>query len=361
VRPHRPLFLLPAETAHTAAIRALEALARRPRLRAALRRRLAFAHPGLETTACGLRFPNPIGVAAGFDKDGRIVDALESLGFGFVEVGTVTPAPQPGNDGPRMARLVAERAIVNRLGFPSEGADAVAARLARRRPGIPVGINVGPNRATPPAGWTGDYVEALRVLYDAGDYFVINISSPNTPGLRDLHRSDLLDDVLSALRAEVAARAARSGGSPKPVLLKVSPDVPADGLDDIAALVVRHGVAGVVVANTTIASPLVERAGLGGGGVSGAPIRAVSTALVREYYRRLRGRAEIVGVGGVFGAEDAYEKIRAGASLVQVYTGFVYEGPGLAGDACRGLAALLRRDGFDRVADAIGADASAPA
>lgn len=357
MRPHAALFLLPAETAHAVALRALGMLAARPRLCTRARKRLAFAHPALETTALGLRFPNPIGIAAGFDKDGRVVGALESLGFGFVEVGTVTPAPQRGNDGPRVARLVGERAIVNRLGFPSEGAHTVATRLARRAHRIPVGINVGPNRATPPARWAADYIEALHVLYETGDYFVINISSPNTPGLRDLHRGDLLDGVLSAARGEIAAQAARAAAAPKPLLLKVSPDVPEEGLDDVATLVVRHGLAGVVVANTTVASPLVARARLGGGGLSGAPIRAATTALVREYYRRLRGRAEVIGVGGVFEARDAYEKIRAGASLVQVYTGFVYEGVGLARALCRGLAAMLQRDGFERVADAIGADA----
>lgn len=351
---HGPLFLLPPESAHTLAMRTLEMLAARPRLCAVLRERLAFAGASLETTAFGLQFPNPVGVAAGFDKDGRAVAALESLGFGFVEVGTVTPMPQPGNDGPRIARLVVEQAVVNRLGFPSHGARAVAARLTRRVGRGPLGINIGPNRATPPQRAAGDYVEALRVLYPAGDYFVINISSPNTPGLRDLHRSDLLHELLSAFRGEIATQAA--GRVAKPFLLKVSPDLPTESLDDVAGMVVRHGAAGVVVANTTVASPLVERAGLGGGGVSGAPIRAMTTALVREFYRRLRGRAEVVGVGGVFTAQDAYEKIRAGACLVQVYTGFVYEGLGMAGRVCRGLGAMLARDGFKRIGDAVGAD-----
>jgi dihydroorotate dehydrogenase len=353
---HRPLFLLPPESAHTLAMRTLEMVAARPRLCAVLRKRLAFAGASLETTAFGLRFPNPVGVAAGFDKDGRAVAALESLGFGFVEVGTVTPMPQPGNEGPRIARLVAERAVVNRLGFPSHGARAVAARLARRVGRGPLGINIGPNRATPPQRWAGDYVEALRVLYPAGDYFVINISSPNTPGLRDLHRSDLLHELLSAFRGEIATQAAGSAGAPKPFLLKVSPELPLEDLDTVADAVVRHGVAGVIVANTTVASPLIDRANLRGGGLSGAPIRAMTTALVREFYRRLRGRAEVVGVGGVFTAADAYEKIRAGASLVQVYTGFVFEGVAMAGRLCRGLAAMLQRDGWRNVRDAVGSD-----
>ncbi len=351
---HRTLFLLPPESAHALAMRTLEIVAARPRLCAVLRKQLAFAGASLETTAFGLRFPNPVGVAAGFDKDGRAVAALESLGFGFVEVGTVTPMPQPGNEGPRIARLVAERAVVNRLGFPSHGARAVAARLARRVGRGPLGINIGPNRATPPQRWAGDYVEALRVLYPAGDYFVINISSPNTPGLRDLHRSDLLHELLSAFRGEIATQAAGSAGAPKPFLLKVSPELPLEDLDTVADAVVRHGVAGVIVANTTVASPLIDRANLRGGGLSGAPIRAMTTALVREFYRRLRGRAEVVGVGGVFTAADAYEKIRAGASLVQVYTGFVYEGIGLPARICRDLVAILERDRWQTIRDVVG-------
>jgi dihydroorotate dehydrogenase len=357
VRVHAPLFWLPPETAHAAAVRALELAGRRPWARRLLRARLAFVDPALETTCFGLRFPNPLGLAAGFDKDGRAVAALESLGFGFVEVGTVTPRPQPGNEGPRLARLPAERALVNRLGFPSAGAEAVAARLARTPRSVPLGVNVGRNKATEVARSADDYVVALRTLYAVGDYFVVNISSPNTPGLRDLHRGDLLDELLSALRREIGALAARSGAAAKPFLLKVSPDLSEASLDEVAALVVRHGAAGVVVANTTVDSPLVAQANVGGGGLSGAPIRALVTRLVREFHRRLRGRAEVVGVGGVFTAADAYALLRAGAGLVGVYTGFVYEGPGMAGRICRGLSALLARDGASTVREIVGIDA----
>lgn len=352
--PHRPLFWLPPEAAHRTAIRVLELASWSPRLRALLRARLAFHDPRLETTCFGLRFPNPIGIAAGFDKDARAVAALEALGFGFVEVGTVTPRPQSGNEGPRLARLPAERALVNRLGFPSEGAEAIAARLSRTTRSVPVGINVGPNKATPAERRVNDYVASLRVSYPHGDYFVVNISSPNTPGLRALHRSDLLDELLSAFHEEIAAQACRSGQTPKPFLVKVSPDLPPEALDTTADLVLRHGAAGVVVANTTVNSPLVAKARIGGGGLSGAPIRGMITALVREFHRRLRGHAEVVGVGGVFTAEDAYEMIRAGASLVQVYTGFVYEGLPMAGRICRGLAGILEREGPPNVRAAIG-------
>ncbi len=335
----------------------LEALGARRGVRAAMHRRLAFQSPILQTSCFGLRFPNPIGIAAGFDKDGRAVSALESLGFGFVEVGTVTPRPQLGNEGPRLARMPREGALVNRLGFPSQGAAVVARRLAGHVQGVPLGINLGRNKATAIERSVDDYLEALRALYGVGDYFVVNISSPNTPGLRDLHRSDLLDELLGALGSEIATQAARSHQAPKPFLLKISPDLPPEGLDEVAGVMLRHGAAGVVVANTTVNSPLVAKANVGGGGLSGAPIRAVTVRLVREFYRRLRGRAEVVGVGGVFTAEDAYEKIRAGASLVQVYTGFVYEGMGLPGRICRGLAAMLERDRWSSVGDAIGADA----
>ncbi|MDR7495339.1 MAG: quinone-dependent dihydroorotate dehydrogenase [Armatimonadota bacterium] len=357
MRIHAPLFWLPPEAAHAAAVATLELVGRRPALRRLLRARLAVANPLLETTCFGLRFPNPLGVAAGFDKDGRAVAALESLGFGFIEVGTVTPRPQPGNEGPRLARLPAERALVNRLGFPSEGAGAVAARLARTPRTAPLGINVGRNKATEVARSADDYIVALRTLYAVGDYFVVNISSPNTPGLRDLHRGDLLGELLAALRGEIGTQAARVGAPPKPFLLKVSPDLPEASLDEIAGLVIRHGAAGVVVANTTVDSPLIARANVGGGGLSGAPIRALVRRLVREFRRRLRGRAEVVGVGGVFGADDAYAMLRAGASLVQVYTGFVYEGPGMAGRVCRGLVALLARDGVRSVREIVGVDA----
>jgi dihydroorotate dehydrogenase len=354
---HRALFWLPPEPAHRIAIRALEALGASAPLCARVHARLAFADPRLGTSCFGLRFSNPLGIAAGFDKDGRAVAALEALGFGFIEVGTVTPRPQPGNDGPRLARLPAERGLVNRLGFPSEGAAAVAARLGRTPHRVPLGINVGRNKATAVERSVDDYLAALRVLYAAGNYFVVNISSPNTPGLRDLHRSDLLDELLSAFRGEIAAQARLVGAAPKPFLLKVSPDLPADALDVTADLVLRHGAAGVVVANTTVNSPLVAKADVGGGGLSGAPIRGMIGALVRQFYIRLRGRAEIVGVGGIFTADDAYDMICGGASLVQVYTGFVYEGPRMAGNLCRGLARLLARDGLASVRDAIGSRA----
>lgn len=354
---HRLLLRLPPETAHDLAIRGLETLGGLPALRQAVLERYAFSNPLLETSCFGLRFANPIGIAAGFDKDGRTVPTLESLGFGFVEVGTVTPEPQPGNEAPRLARLPAEEALVNRLGFPSRGAAAVRANLTRHPRTLPLGINLGKNKATPLDRAVDDYLRALRILYERGDYFVVNISSPNTPGLRDLHRSDLLDALLGTLQAAMRDQASRHQGVAKPLLLKVSPDLPPESIETVAESVRRHNVHGVVVANTTVNSPLIARAAVGGGGLSGRPIRALTTALIGEFFQRLRGRAEIIGVGGIFSAENAYEKIAAGASLVQVYTGFVYEGPRLAGRICRRLADLLTRDGWPNVQAAVGSRA----
>jgi dihydroorotate dehydrogenase len=354
---HYALHMLPAETAHRFAISAMESAGHRPGVLRFLRDRYAFESPKLETTAFGLRFPNPVGIAAGFDKDGRAVSALDSLGFGFIEVGTVTPLAQPGNEGPRLARLPVHRALVNRLGFPSEGAEAVAERLRATRPRVPMGVNVGRNKATAVERSVHDYVDALRILYDCGDYFVGNISSPNTPGLRDLHRRDLLDELLGTLRAEIEKLAAARGGAPKPVLLKVSPDLSAENLETVAQSVLANGVAGVIIANTTVNSKLVAEARIGGGGLSGPPILDLVVSVVREFYRRVGAKIPLIGVGGVHSADSAYRMIRAGATLVQVYTGFVYEGLGLPGRMCRGLAERLDRDGLPNVAAAVGRDA----
>jgi dihydroorotate dehydrogenase len=354
---HYALHVLPSETAHHVAISGMEWAGRKPGLLQFLRARYAFESPKLETTCFGLRFPNPIGMAAGFDKDGRAVAALESLGFGFIEVGTVTPLAQPGNEGPRLARLPAHRALVNRLGFPSEGAEAVAERLRATRHQVPLGINVGRNKATAVERSVHDYVDALRILYDCGDYFVGNISSPNTPGLRDLHRRDLLDELLGSMRDEIARLAVARGGAAKPFLLKVSPDVSPENLETVANSVVANGVAGLIVANTTVNSKLVAEARIGGGGLSGPPILDLVISVVREFYRRVGTRLPIIGVGGVHSADSAYRMMRAGASLVQVYTGFVYEGLGLPGRICRGLVERLDRDGLPNPAAAVGKDA----
>jgi dihydroorotate dehydrogenase len=292
-----------------------------------------------------------VGIAAGFDKDAQVPDALLRLGFGFAEIGTVTPRPQPGNPKPRLFRLDEDDAVVNRLGFNSRGLEATLARLrARRRVGI-VGVNLGKNRDSADAA--ADYLDGVRRVGGLADYFVINVSSPNTPGLRELQRREVLEDLLRRL---VAARDAAAPGTP--LLVKIAPDLAVEERADIAALAAPSGVDGIVIANTTVARPsgLRSSAASEAGGLSGRPLFAPSTALLSEIYRLTEGNIPLIGVGGIASAEDAYAKIRAGASLVQLYTALVFEGPALLGRIKRGIAELLRRDGFAAIAEAVGAD-----
>jgi dihydroorotate dehydrogenase len=307
--------------------------------------------PSLRQALWGRDFPNPVGIAAGLDKDARVPDALLRLGFGFAETGTVTPRPQPGNPKPRLFRLYEDEAVINRLGFNSGGLEPTLARLrARQRNGI-VGVNLGKNRDSEDAA--ADYLDGVRRVGTLADYFVINVSSPNTPGLRDLQRRDILDDLLRRL---VAARDEAAPGAP--LLVKIAPDLSAEERADIAAVVGSNGVDGIIVSNTTIARPpgLKSPAASEQGGLSGKPLFAPSTALLGEIYRLTDGRIPLVGVGGIASAGDAYAKIRAGASLVQLYTALVFEGPALVGRIKRGLAELLRQDGFGSITEAVGAD-----
>jgi dihydroorotate dehydrogenase len=307
--------------------------------------------PSLGQILWGRAFPNPIGVAAGFDKEAQVPDALLRLGFGFAETGTVTPRPQPGNPKPRIFRLYEDGAVINRLGFNSRGLEPTLARLrARRRIGI-AGVNLGKNNDSEDA--VADYLEGVRRVGGLADYFVINVSSPNTPGLRDLQRREILDDLL---RQVVAARDDVAPGTP--LLVKIAPDLSPAERADIAAPAPASGIDGIIVANTTIARPPTLRspAARESGGLSGRPLFAPSTALLGEIYRLTEGKIPLVGVGGIASAEDAYAKIRAGASLVQLYTALIFEGPGLVGRIKRGLAELLRRDGFSSITEAIGAD-----
>jgi len=341
----RPLlWTLSSERAHALTLRALEA---------GLVGAAASPDPdNLAQTLWGLDFSNPIGLAAGFDKDARVPDAMLRLGFGFTEVGTVTPRPQPGNPKPRVFRLKEDAALINRLGFNGGGLDGAIARLdGRPRHGI-VGVNVGKNRDSTDA--VADYVEGVRRTARLADYLVINISSPNTPGLRDLQAKAALDELVQAV---LAARA-ESGASP-PLLVKIAPDLGADEAADIAEVAVSRAVDGIVVGNTTTARPASLRSRDAGeaGGLSGKPLFARSTELLGEMYRLTGGAIPLVGVGGVASAGDAYVKIRAGASLVQLYTGLVFAGPALIGEIKSGLSALLRRDGFASVSDAVGSGA----
>jgi dihydroorotate dehydrogenase len=341
---------LPAETAHRLSL-------------AALRRGLAPHRaepdpPALGVMLWGRRFPNPIGLAAGFDKNAEVTGAMLRFGFGFVECGTLTPRPQSGNPRPRLFRLEEDAAIINRLGFNNEGLAAGAARLTARRPqeGI-VGANIGKNRDS--ADDIADYVRGVTLLAPLVDYLVVNVSSPNTPGLRQLQRKSAVTALIERLRA---ARASVMPENPPPLLLKIAPDLTAEERTDLGQAALATGIDGLVVSNTTVARPasLKSRHAHEPGGLSGKPLFAPSTALTAEMYRLTQGRLPIVGVGGVASGEDAYAKIRAGASLVQLYTALVYHGPGLVLRIKRELQALLARDGFASPAEAVGAAVELP-
>ena len=337
---------LPPEAAHELSLRALEFGAGRLRGASAAPEP---ASPILAQRLWGLDFANPVGLAAGYDKDARAPDAVLRLGFGFVEVGTVTPRPQPGNPKPRLFRLEQDKAIINRMGFNSGGLDAVCDRLARRvRLGI-VGVNLGKNRDTVDAA--DDYAEGIRRAARLADYLVVNVSSPNTPGLRELQRRAVLAALLERLievREETGCRG--------PLLVKIAPDLTSEECEDIAHVALETGVDGLIVSNTTVERPpgLVSAHARQAGGLSGRPLFAPSTALLAEMYRLSQGRLPLIGAGGIASAEDAYAKIRAGASLVQLYTALVFAGPALVGQIKSGLASLLKRDGFGSVAEAVG-------
>jgi len=304
--------------------------------------------PRLAVHVLGLDFPNPLGMAAGFDKNARAFRAMLRQGLGHVECGTVTPRPQPGNPRPRMYRLNEDRAVINRMGFDNEGIAWVGDRLARRRKGI-VGINIGANRNS--ADRIADYGIAFTKLAPLADYVAVNVSSPNTPGLRGLQQKDELRHLLGTL-IEVRA------GARTPLLLKIAPDLDARAMDDIAEVVLESGIEGMIVTNTTVVRPatLKSRFASEGGGLSGKPLFEPSTQVLAEMRRRVGTKLVLIGVGGVSSGEDAYRKIRAGASLVQLYTALVYEGSGLIGRIKRELLACLVRDGFAKVSDAVGAD-----
>ncbi|WP_028989074.1 quinone-dependent dihydroorotate dehydrogenase [Thermithiobacillus tepidarius DSM 3134] len=364
------VFRLDPEQAHDLAIAALEKAGGCAVSRAALRSHFQLEDPRLAQEICGIRFPNPMGMAAGFDKNARAVPALAALGFGFVEIGTVTPRPQPGNPKPRIFRLPDDGAIINRMGFPNDGAEMVAGRLARlgRQP-VPIGINLGKNKLTALEDAAQDYVAALDKLFPYGDYCVVNVSSPNTPGLRLLQGADYLRELMAAVQAANRRLAGQHGRPPLPVFLKIAPDLAPEDLEAIGELAVAGGsrddgapgaqrtlIDGLIATNTTLGRDGLRRPADEAGGLSGQPLRARSTEVIRTLARITRGAVPLIGAGGVSSGLDAYEKIRAGASLVQVYTGFIYAGPEIARRIKRELLNLLDRDGFGRVAEAVGAD-----
>jgi dihydroorotate dehydrogenase len=345
------LFRLPPERAHKAGVAALNAALATPAARAAARARYAVDDARLRVERFGIRFPNPVGLAAGFDKSAESFNALGALGFGHVEVGTVTALAQPGNPQPRLFRLPEDDALLNRMGFNNPGAEAVAARLARARIEPVLGINIGKSKAAPLEDATADYLRSFDLLAAFARYVAVNVSSPNTPGLRALQDAGPLRELLRALRTRADERA---GGIP--ILLKIAPDLGDAQVEEVAGIALEEGIAGIIATNTT-----VSRAGLhgdvdalGAGGVSGAPVRARARAVVARVFHMTGGRVPVVGVGGVFTAEDAWKMIVAGASLVQVWTGFVYRGPAIARDVNAGLLRYLERFGLRSVDEAVG-------
>lgn len=335
----RPLiFRLDAERAHRLSILAFQlgAIAPPP------------ADGPLAATVAGIRFPNPLGMAPGYDKDAQVPDAVLGLGFGSVEIGTVTPLAQPGNPRPRLFRLEEDRAVINRMGFNNGGLQAALLRLsARKRQGV-VGVNVGANKDA--ADRVADYVTGLSTLAPVADYLTINISSPNTPGLRDMQGDKELEDLLSAVAA------ARESGWP-PIFLKVAPDLDDDAPARIVAAVMKHGIDGIIVSNTTITRPPLQSRHAGeAGGLSGAPLHDLALQRLRDFRKASEGRLPLIGVGGIATAEQAWARIRAGASLVQLYSAMVYEGPGIARAMLPRLEALMRQDGFSSIAEAVGSE-----
>jgi len=343
---------VPAEAAHLAAFALIRGVARVPGAAWLLGRWLGPRDPVLRVRALGLEFPGPLGLAAGFDKDARGTRGLAALGFGFVEVGTVTARAQPGNPKPRMFRLAADRALVNRMGFNNAGAAAAAARLGhsrgrRSRRGPVVGVNIGKSRAAPDEEAAADYAASARAVAAVAGYVAVNVSSPNTPGLRDLQAADRLRPVLVAVRA--ALDAAVSGGRRVPLLVKIAPDLADADVDAIADLALELGLDGIIATNTTVsrdglASPAAEVAAAGAGGLSGPPLRARSLAVLRRLRARAGDRMVLIAAGGIETPDDAWERLRAGATLVQGYTGFVYGGPLWPRRMHAGLARRMKAD-----------------
>lgn len=356
VRPW--LFLQDSEAIHNRTLHALGVASRSAFLRGA--GAMLYGAPELPTEVFGLRFLNPIGLAAGMDKVAEALPMWAALGFGFCELGGVTRHAQPGNDRPRMFRVIPDGALINRMGFNNPGAEAFARaledwRVADLWPAHPVGVNLGKSKVTPLEEAPADYAYSFRRLHPLADFFVVNVSSPNTPNLRKLQDRAALDEILHALREAEAAL----GPARKPLLVKVAPDLTFDALDEILDLAASRHLAGLVATNTTVARPDPgtdprRRAYSETGGMSGRPLRDRSTEVIRHLYRQTRGRLPIIGVGGIFSAEDAWEKIQAGASLLQVYSGMVYEGPSITRTLVRGLAEQIRGNGLKGLADAVG-------
>lgn len=346
----RILFLVPAERIHGLIFAMLRGFTATAPARWAVRRLLAPTDPALASTVFGVRFPGPLGLAAGFDKDGTALSAWGALGFGYAEVGTVTAHSQPGNPVPRLFRLPADRALLNRMGFNNRGTGELAIRLTRHHADVPIGVNIGKSKITSAEHAADDYRASARLIGPLASYLVVNVSSPNTAGLRDLQAVKALRPILSAVLAETST----------PVLVKIAPDLCDSDIDEIADLAVDLGLAGIVATNTTVsrnglATPGVDQ--LGPGGISGPPVAQRATEVLRRLYDRVGDRLVLISVGGIETADDAWERITAGASLVQGYTGFVYGGGLWAKHIHDGLARRLRAHGYASISQAVGAAA----
>lgn len=349
----RPLvFKLDPERAHRMAVGALKVAQAVTPVRHIVSAFYEEWHPGLEVRIGDLRFPNPVGLAAGFDKDCELYRIVPCFGFGFVECGTVTARPQEGNPRPRLFRLPESEALINRLGFNNKGAHALGKILEESpRPRVPMGINLGKSKIMPIEMAADDYLYSMDRLYPFADYFAINVSSPNTPRLRELQKD--LEPLLKALQDK---NRLLSDGKPKPLFVKIAPDLTLPEIDNILVCCLNAGITGLIATNTTVSREGVRADAPQDGGLSGRPLRAKSTEILRHLYQNVRKRMTLIGVGGIFTAEDAYEKIRSGASLVQLYTGWIYGGPGTATRINRGLIELMKRDGFKNIQQAVGAD-----
>ena len=334
--------MFPPEDVHYFSMDLLKKCCSIPLGKSLLQKNFQYHHPSLEKNIFELNFKNPVGLGAGFDKNAVWLTELETLGFGFVEIGTVTPQPQPGNDKPRLFRLPQDKALINRMGFNNNGAKAIAGRLRnwhtnKKNAALIVGGNIGKNKITANEDAWKDYEICFTELFDCVDYFVVNVSSPNTPGLRALQQKDALYKILSQLKNINTGKQ-----NPKPLLFKIAPDLTNEQLDDVASLAVDLQLDGLVACNTTTArnnlvTPLSKTEAMGTGGLSGKPLRQRSTDVVAYLHKQTNAAIPIIASGGIFTAEDAKEKFNAGASLVQVWTGFIYEGPGIVKGICRGL------------------------
>jgi len=356
----RPLlFQKDPESSHEMILRLL---ARLEFLSGALEEFYKIEDPRLVVKLGPLTFPNPVGLAGGFDKNALAPKTISAFGFGFMEVGAITAQPQPGNPKPRLYRLPEDDALINRLGFNNEGAAVIASKLERLRarggwPKIPLGMNLGRTKIVETKDAVADFLSCFDKLFPHGDFFTLNVSSPNTPNLRDLQEKSLLRDLLSAIQERNRELAAGAKVDPKPVFVKIAPDMDFSQVDEIIEVVESVKLAGIVATNATafMRDNLKSRHGPEPGGLSGRPITSAVTAFIAHIYKITGGRLPIIGVGGIFHAQDAYDKIRAGANAVQIYTGWIYEGPGAVKRINQGLLKLLERDGCKHITDAVGA------